>query len=106
MEKIASQEYCCCCGNVFVVLYLCKLPYYLRLISSCVMVAPLVVILEAKVQSVTSDQLLCSAFFLCFVLYHCTLLASLDMHDISFRSVETSIVSVASPFPISAMISY
>lgn len=106
MEEICSQKYCCCSGKVFVVLYLCKFSYYLSLISSCVVVTPLVVILEAKVQLVTSDQLLCSAFFLCVVLYHCTLLASLDIHDFSFSSVETSILSVASSFPVSAMISY
>lgn len=38
MEQIASQEYCCCSGNVFVALYLFKLTYYLHLISSSVMV--------------------------------------------------------------------
>jgi len=103
MEEVAGQEYCCCFGNVFVVLYLCKLSYYLSLISSWVMVVPLVIILEAQVKLVTNDQLLCSAFFLCFVLYHCTPLVSLEVHDFSFSSAETSIVSVASAFPRSAM---
>lgn len=90
-----SQDYCSCSGNVFVEFYLCKMSNFLDLFSSCGVIT-LLVILKAEVHVVTSDHLLCSAFFLCFVLWHCALLAILEVHSFPFSSVELSVFSVAS----------